>query len=241
MVAAETIRKIEAHWRAELGCDLDALPRGVTVIVHGAALAAYSGAYAMMREDRCLISAPVWIVDRARDALSGRAAADVFDARAIAAPFGAAVERVVGPAWIGYADSGDVRAADARGARLLTPSDDPALRALAAAAGKTAWEHSGIDFGRAPIFGLFVHGVLAAACSYERRGEHVLHVGVVTHPGYRGRGYARAVASAATAYGLATGRVMQWQTLVANAPSLAVGRSLGYREYCRTLAVRLRK
>jgi RimJ/RimL family protein N-acetyltransferase len=240
MAVAETMRKIRAHWRAQLGCDVDALPRGVTVIAHAAALVAYSGVYAVMREGRCAVSAPAWIVDGAHDALAGRAAADVFDARAIAVPFGDAVERVIGPAWIGYADAADVRARDRRDARLLIPDDDAALRTLAAAAGETAWEHSGIDFDRAPIFGLFVNRVLAAACSYERRGEHVLHVGVVTHPAHRGRGYGRAVASAATAHGLAAGGIMQWQTLVANAPSLAIGRSLGYREYCRTLAVRLR-
>lgn len=235
------MRKIEAHWRAQLGCALDALPRGVTVIVHGAALTAYSGAYAVMREDRCVVSAPACVVDRARDALAGRAAADVFDAHAIAVPFGDAVERVVGPAWIGYTDAVDVRVADPREARLLTPDDDASLRVLAAAAGETAWQHSGIAFDRTPIFGVFVDHGLAAACSYQPRGEHVLHVGVVTHPSHRGRGFGRAAASAATAHGLAAGSVMQWQTLIANAPSLAIGRSLGYREYCRTLAVRLRE
>ncbi len=240
MSSDETMRKISAHWRAQLGCDVHALPGGVTVIAHAAALAAYRGAYAVMREDRCVVSAPASVADRARDALAGRAAADVFDARAIAVPFGDAVERVIGPAWIGYADAADVRAPDARDARLLTPDDDAALRTLAAAAGETAWQHSAIDFNRAPIFGLLAHGVLAAACSYERRGEHIFHVGVVTHPAHRGRGYGRAVASAATAHGLAAGGIMQWQTLVANAPSLAIGRSLGYREYCRTIAVRLR-
>jgi RimJ/RimL family protein N-acetyltransferase len=240
MAVAETMRKIRAHWRAQLGCDVDALPRGVTVMAHAAALAAYSGAYAVMREDRCVISALASVADRARDALAGRPVADVFDAHSIAVPFGDAVERVIGPAWIGYADAADVRAPDARDARLLTSDDDAALRALSAAAGETAWQHSGIDFDRPPIVGLFVREVLAAACSYERRGEHVLHVGVVTHPAHRGRGYGRAVASAATAHGLAAGGVMQWQTLVANAPSLAIGRSLGYREYCRTIAVRLR-
>jgi hypothetical protein len=80
----------------------------------------------------------VWIVDRAHDALAGRAAADVFDAHAIAVPFGDAVERVIGPAWIGYADAADVRAPDARDARLLTSDDVAALRALSAAAGETA-------------------------------------------------------------------------------------------------------
>ena len=33
---------------------------------------------------------------------------------------------------------------------------------------------------------------------------------------------------------------MQWQTLESNAPSMAIGRALGYQPYCRTIAVRLR-
>jgi hypothetical protein len=33
---------------------------------------------------------------------------------------------------------------------------------------------------------------------------------------------------------------MQWQTLAANHPSLAIARTLGYREYCRTIAIRLK-
>jgi predicted GNAT family acetyltransferase len=67
----------------------------------------------------------------------------------------------------------------------------------------------------------------------------VLNVGIVTHPAQRGRGYARAVVSAMTAFGLARGAVLRYQTLQANAPAVAIARALGYQEYARTLAVRL--
>ena len=55
-------------------------------------------------------------------------------------------------------------------------------------------------------------------------GDRLLHVGIVTHPAFRGRGYGTAVVSAMTADGLADGRVVQYRTLQANLPSVAVAR-----------------
>jgi hypothetical protein len=42
-----------------------------------------------------------------------------------------------------------------------------------------------------------------------------------------------------TAHAPRAGRVPRYRTLLADAPAVAVARALGYREYARTLAVRL--
>jgi len=42
-----------------------------------------------------------------------------------------------------------------------------------------------------------------------------------------------------TADGLAEGRVVQYRTLQANLPSVAIARKLGFRRFAHTLAVRL--
>jgi GNAT superfamily N-acetyltransferase len=123
----------------------------------------------------------------------------------------AAVDQVIGPAWLGYADRSDLRPAPTLGTRLLTDQDLPELQRLAAACGPVAWEHSGIDPARSPVFGCFAGDRLAAAGMLERWGDRLLHVGVVTHPGYRGCGYGKAVVSAMSTYGLATGGVMQYR------------------------------
>ena len=65
------------------------------------------------------------------------------------------------------------------------------------------------------------------------------HIGVVTHPAYRGRGYGRAAVSAATARGLEAGFIVLYQTLLANAPSVALATELGYQPYATHLAVQL--
>jgi RimJ/RimL family protein N-acetyltransferase len=125
------------------------------------------------------------------------------------------------------------------GTRPLTDHDLAALRSLAVACGPTAWAHSGIDPGRLPVYGCYAGRTLVAAGMLEPWGDRLLHVGIVTHPGHRGRGYGTAVVSAMTADGLAGGRVVQYRTLQANLPSVAVAGKLGFQRFAQTLAVRL--
>ncbi len=53
-------------------------------------------------------------------------------------------------------------------------------------------------------------------------------VGVVTHPGFRGRGWARRLVSHMTAEQLPTVGVVRYRALQTNLPSLAVASSLGF-------------
>jgi RimJ/RimL family protein N-acetyltransferase len=113
------------------------------------------------------------------------------------------------------------------------------LGQLAAAVGPTAWAHSGISPERPPVFGCYAAETLAAAGMLEPWGARLLHVGIVTHPAYRGRGYGKAVVSAMTTHGLTTGAVVQYRTLAANRASVAIAQALGFQRFGQTLAVRL--
>jgi GNAT superfamily N-acetyltransferase len=239
-VSPETLGVIESYWSVRLGADLASLaPDEVHVLEHSSAFAGYNGVYAWRRGDTMVILAPASLVQRVRSACADTPIDRAFDAEFVSSAVGSGVERVVGPAWLGYAGLEEARPVDAAGVRLLEPADRSSVRGLAAAVGEEAWEHGGIDVDSHPIFGAHSNGSLVAAASYRSAGERVLHVGVVTHPAHRMRGLGRAVASAATSHGLATGAVMQWQTLLENAPSLRVGEALGYQTYCQTIAVRL--
>jgi predicted GNAT family acetyltransferase len=125
------------------------------------------------------------------------------------------------------------------GVRALTPEDEAALRSLADACEVEAWERAGIAFDEPNVLGCFVDARLVAAARYRPAWGQTAHIGVVTHPAYRGRGYGRAVVSAATAQGLEAGFIVLYQTLVANAPSVALATGLGYQSYATHLAVRL--
>ncbi len=74
-----------------------------------------------------------------------------------------------------------------------------------------------------------------AAASWDIHGP-IRHIGVITHPAHRGQGLAPALGSAITAAALAENAIPQWQTLLANAPSLAIGRTLGFIERYQSIA-----
>jgi GNAT superfamily N-acetyltransferase len=211
-----SLEVITAFWAAYLGCRRAQLSQPATVVVrNGPGLADYHGATAFFRPPACVLAVPADWYEHTTARLAHQPAAAAFEIALLRAVFGAAVDRVVGPAWLGYADHGDFRPAGPMGTRRLTDQDLPALRELAAACGPTAWAHSGIDPARRPVYGCYADRTLVAAGMLEPWGDRLLHVGIVTHPAHRGRGYGTAVVSAMTADGLADGRVVQYRTLQA--------------------------
>jgi GNAT superfamily N-acetyltransferase len=159
----------------------------------------------------------------------------------VSLPAGVDPEAVIGPAFIGYADAATFAAGgapDLEGARLLQDADAPAVAGLRHACDPTEWEHGGPAEGATGV-GLFRDGTLTALASFERWGARIAHVSVVTHPGWRGRGLGGAAVAAVTRVALASHLVAQYRTLVANLPSMAFARDLGFQRYALTLALRI--
>jgi len=226
---------VEAFWADRLGCRVADLGRQGTVVVTRPEPAA--SVLALLRPPALVVAVPAaW--RPAAAALERLAAAEAFRPDRLMALFGAAAGEAVGPAYQGFTNSAGTAAGWAKDVRLLGLADRGALADLRRAAGETAWEHSAIDPGRPPLFGRFAGGVLVAAATLADADGPVASVGVLTHPGYRGRGHGRAVAGAATRAAVAAGAVAHYQTLDANAPSVAVARALGYHRDATTLAVR---
>jgi GNAT superfamily N-acetyltransferase len=235
-----SLQAVVAFWAAHLGCSEVQLTQPSTSVVHnGPDLANYRGVTVFFRPPACVLAVPADWYEPVASRIGRRPPAEVFDVMLLRQVFGAAVDQVIGPAWLGYADAGDFRPVPTMGTRLLGDQDLAALERLAAACGPVAWEHSGIDPARPPVFGCFDGEVLAAAGMLERWGDRLLQVGIVTHPDYRGRGYGKAVVSAMTAHGLTTGGVVQYRTLQANLPSVGIAQALGFQRFAQTLAVRL--
>jgi GNAT superfamily N-acetyltransferase len=240
MTTNASVQAVLAFWAAHLGCGRAQLAQPRTAVVrNGPDLAGYRGATVVFRPPACVLAVPRDWYEVAAGRLGRRPAAAAFDIALLREVFGSAVEQVTGPAWLGDADAGDFTPAPMMGTRLLTDRDLPALRRLADACGPTAWAHGGIRAGSSPVFGCHPGGALAAAGMLEPWGARLLHVGIVTHPDCRGRGYGRAVVSAMTAHGLAAGGVVQYRTLQANLASVGIARALGFQRFARTLAVRL--
>jgi GNAT superfamily N-acetyltransferase len=240
MPTRQTLTHVDAYWAENLGCAPEDLHRpGVTLLGNGGGLATYQGAYLLRWEETCVVTVPVSLLPLVEGAVRGQTPDEIFDRTFLTTMFGSRLDRIIGPAFQGCADTSDFHAVDVRGTRPLAAEDDEALERLAMACDRDEWVHSGIERALAPIFGCYTGDELAAAGMLLPWGLRQCNVGIITHPSFRGQGYGRAVVSAVTAYMLAEGYVAQYQTLLDNTSSVAIARALGYRQYATTLAVRL--
>lgn len=239
MTTPASLWKIGSYWALMLGCPIEALSEPAVTILPHDRLSGWQGAFFFQHGPACVISLPASMEAQIRAAIAGAAPHDVFSLDCAAALFGNSSERLIGPAWLGYADAQDYRPMPSDETRMLRPRDAPALRDLASASGEE-WEYSGISFESSVVIGRFVDGILVAAGTVERTSRDLLNVGIITHPAYRGRGYGTEIVGALTSYGLRRGAVMQYRTLESNVPSMRIAATLGYQSYGRTIAVRLK-
>jgi ribosomal protein S18 acetylase RimI-like enzyme len=226
-----TVQRIDAAWAAFFGLTTSAfLLPGIQVVAHHQ-LKDYRGVWLFRHHDSLCVSVPPDSVGDAWAAVRRSTVEDLFSEAGIRALLGSRTERIVGPAYQGYVEYGRFRVAPQPGVRALAPTDHKALERLAAACAGEAWEHSGIALDEPNVFGYFVDDHLVAAARYRLEWDEAAHVGVVTHPAYRGRGYGRAVVRSTPARALAAGFIVLYQTLLANTASVALATGLGYRQY----------
>lgn len=87
-------------------------------------------------------------------------------------------------------------------------------------------------------FAVYVGTVRASTARLIDQGRPPFRaVGVATAPPFRGRGYAKACVSAATAWALEHDLVPLYNTQTSNVASIAVARAAGYVEYLHSLSV----
>jgi GNAT superfamily N-acetyltransferase len=79
-----------------------------------------------------------------------------------------------------------------------------------------------------------MRGEIAAWSAVKLKSDEIWEIAVVTEAAYRGRGLAKRVVSAATAYILDHGRVPLYVHDRTNVASARVSRALGYAEYAQT-------
>jgi GNAT superfamily N-acetyltransferase len=148
-------------------------------------------------------------------------------------------QRTFGAAYLGYADALGFRPVIRHPTRMVSPVDSAALEQFASAVGQVAWEHSGLGEQPQPIAGCWQEDRLVAAAGYTVWGGALAHIGVTTDPAARGAGYGRSVVSAIGQHALEHGYVLQYRTLLANHPSLAIAAAVGMQAYATTLFLNL--
>lgn len=232
----------DGYWATDLGCARADFRSPCTLVIpHAEAFADYRGLFMLLVGGAPVISLPRHLYPSLRSVAVQWSAADVLSSTFLQGVLGDAIDQIIGPAFIGYADGATFRALVPNAACLLGAGDVEHVAELQAACGAVEWEHGGSEIGQNPAAGVYISERLVALAGYEVWGGGIAHVSVITHPRHRGKGYAGAVVSKLTETALAQGLVPQYRTLESNAPSVHMAHRLGFVRYGVSMAVRLRQ
>ena len=144
---------------------------------------------------------------------------------------------VRGPAALAYLDPADFRPQPGGAVAVPLDLDHPDLRQFLLAAGADDVEESGIRELTTPAFAVREHGRVVATAGYRDWPCGTAHLSVLTASAARGRGLARAAASAAVAHAIQEGKLPQWRARPQ--ASRRVARALGFRELGSQVSIRL--
>lgn len=122
-------------------------------------------------------------------------------------------------------------------ARTLTPADQPAFEAFLARCDADEASEADVSIDHEIAFGVFDGERLVAAASvYEWRS--FVDIGILTDPGYRGKGFGKAAVSLACAHCLPQARVVQYRHEAVNRASQRIAEGLGFTYYRTIESVR---
>lgn len=144
---------------------------------------------------------------------------------------------VLGPACLGYLDESDFRPLAGGPAAEQLPAGHADVAALLAAAEDHEAAESGIAGITSAAFVVRDGRTAAAVAGYRHWPGEVAHLCVLTAPAHRGRGLARAAASAATSDALASRLLPQWRARVP--ASRRIARAIGFSELGAQLSLRV--
>jgi GNAT superfamily N-acetyltransferase len=145
---------------------------------------------------------------------------------------------VLGPSQHAYND--EIRSLGAVDARVIAapPGIRAALARLARTMPAEEWQEAGFD-DPGLVFTFMERRSILAAAHLSPWGGHLVDLGFVTRPNARGRGYGTIVAAAAARDAIERHGLARWRARLANEPSLAVARRLGFTPYGEELMIRL--
>jgi len=238
----KSLQIIDSFWAETFGCSIEVLRRSGVDVVPRTKIRDRRDVFVLGAGQAYVVTAREDVFDDVRSAVTapGLAQATLLEVSFWEGVLGSRIDQAVGPTWLAYADTSDFYPADTSSVAQLRPSDGYALGALKNACSKVDWESGNIDLVKQPTFGYYLGDSLVAVAGYEVWAGKIGHIGVVTHPQLRGKGFGKTTVSAAAEHGLKAGLVMQYQTMGSNQPSKGIARSLGFRRYGRTVSVRLK-
>jgi hypothetical protein len=236
-----TLRTIDDFWSHDIDCSREELRAERTLVVaHPDQYADFMGIFILLVGSSPIISLPRELYSSLVMEAQTWPASDVLDGVRLRSLIGERVDRIIGPAFIGYTESEMFRAIEAPMTTVLNKTHTGAVSSLRAACDPVEWEHGERDLGGNTSIGIFAGEELVTLAAYDLWGQRIAHISIVTHPQYRQLGYGCAAVSKLTEILLDRNLVPQYRALESNSASLNIAAKLGFARYAMSVTVRLR-
>ncbi|HVN38116.1 MAG TPA: GNAT family N-acetyltransferase [Myxococcota bacterium] len=239
MQPTTTTERIDAHWSQFLGVPPSALrDAGVRVTAHER-LGDYRGVWFFVRGRSAVVSAPAGWVARLSRHCASAAAEELLSRSYVTRALEPSAGTIVGPSFQGWLPHDRFQPLSADDVRPLSDSGADSIRAVQSSCSQEEWEHGGIESAGAEIWAAFEGARVVALGQLRVHFDGAVDPCVITHPQHRGRGHASRVVSALAKQALSARQLVLYQTLLSNAPAIAIALRLGFEPYATLLAVRL--
>ena len=241
LLRPKTLEAIIRWWAQELGVNVPEL----MAHAEGVSLSASSnlpGILLFRRGGDLRIAAVVQKLIPIRDAILGQTFRRIFTAEFWPKRLPAFSGQAVGPAHLFYLDAVPThwksklpRTLQIRG---LSAMDAKPFGEFINTLTEIEREHSGLELGPRPLWGLFKGKEILAVAGYDSWPGRIAHIGVAVHPEYRGKKFGQYIAQAACRGALARRRIVQYRTLAENLPSVGIAKALHLVLFADTLYIR---
>jgi RimJ/RimL family protein N-acetyltransferase len=234
------IETINSFWAYEyFGCSISDIKNSRDIVCPHLYLKGYNGIFIMRINNKYIISTPeekVFALSKITNC-----GLDLFDICVLQKALNDEISRYIGPCWIGYFD--DTSDFITNSTQILTKSDiawESVFEDLQKNCDKTEWSYSGIDKKLNCIAVQYNENKIVAAAPYVLWGNKVAHIGVITHPDFRNKGFGTNVITAITKAIKEKGLIPQYRTLCLNMPAIRAAIKCGYKEFAYHISVRLK-
>ena len=232
---------VDQHWMWMFGVEAAEFASPLTVIEHRSPFFEnYKGAWIFEHKGCCIVTVPPPLRDEIVSKIATIPDSCRLTKDCARELFGDRMLHVIGPVYQGALEPDYFKPFTRHATRLLTSNDRGLLETLLSECDPADVEDSGVRMNSMPLHGCFVNCQLVSVAKEIDISPYAMQVGILSHPSFRGQGYGKAAVSAAVTAIFAQGKVVCYQTLSANATSVALATALGHRDYARHLAVRLR-
>lgn len=229
---------MDQYWSHFLGVPRELLQEPAVTVVRHKRLGDWRGVWFFSRYPSCIVSAPEDWVERLHASRSQISRLSLTG-DVLAVLFGRYLGKIVGPTYHGH-----LRPEWFRACRLheTTPVhfDDEAVTRLREASDPEEWTHAALSPDSGQLTACLESNRIVALAGFRYHSAEAGDPCVITHPLQRGRGYATAVVSRVLERELELGKLVLYQTLLANRASVSVATRLGFQQYASHVAVRLR-